>query len=50
MFSGFNTISDKPTNVDPNLSTLEQILDEDFITGQIKNDYKENNANGNQYI
>lgn len=28
-------------NKEPNLSTLEQILDEDFITGQTQNDNRE---------
>jgi hypothetical protein len=41
----FNQISDVPSNKDQNLSTLEQILDEDFITGQTQNETKEK-ANG----
>jgi hypothetical protein len=45
-YSGFNSGLDKPQTKDSNFNTLEQILDEDFMTGQIQNDFKENCYNG----
>lgn len=46
IYSGFDSGLDKPQNKESNFNSLEQILDEDFITGQIQNDYKDNSNNG----